>query len=415
MAVGDTLRTINGKEIHDVLDYQYDSYDARLVVELTDESGKRKRVTVKKEEGQDLGLTFETYLMDKAHACANRCVFCFVDQLPAGLRETLYFKDDDARLSFLTGNYITLTNLTPREIERIIKLRVSPINVSVHATDPVLRSMLLGSKRGGEGLDIIRRFAEAGIVMNCQIVVCPGLNDSEALERSMRDLAELYPQVNSVSIVPVGLTKHRDGLYPLKPFDDVLAGKTVDQVDTFGRACLESRGSRMMFCADELYIKAGRELPDDEYYEDYPQLENGVGMMRLLITEFQNALKETTFKSGEEFSVATGISAAKFLENLLCTAQAFCDKINGNIYAIRNDFFGETVDVAGLVTGGDLIRQLRGRPLGKRLLIPANMLRHGEDVFLDDVTVRDVSEQLGVQVRVVSQSGEDLARAMFGG
>lgn len=414
MTAGEKLISINGSSVRDVLDYKYFSYEPRLTVETETQSGEIRKYRVKKQEGEPLGLNFETYLMDRAHSCANKCVFCFVDQLPKGMRETLYFKDDDARLSFLLGNYITLTNLSQREIQRIIDLRVSPINISVHATEPEKRAMLLGNKRGAEGYDVMCRLAQAGIVMNCQIVCCPGINDGETLARSMRDLARLYPAVNSVSIVPVGLTKHREGLYPLTPFDKQSAAKTVAQVEEYSLECLEKHGSRIFFCSDELYLKAELPLPEDEFYEDYPQLENGVGMLRLLKVEFDSALSLAPDDADPApFSVATGVSAAPFLEKLICTAHEKCDKINGKVFAVRNDFFGHTIDVAGLVTGGDLIAQLRGKDLGKRLLIPQNMLRHGEGVFLDDVTVEDVERELGVPVRPVQQDGFELCDAML--
>ncbi|MDR3277292.1 MAG: DUF512 domain-containing protein [Oscillospiraceae bacterium] len=414
IAPGDALRRVNGHELTDVLDYRYYTCDRRVFLELTSPEGKIKLVRVRKREGAELGLEFETYLMDAARSCANKCVFCFVDQLPPGMRGTLYYKDDDARLSFLQGNYITLTNLSERELQRIIDMRISPINVSVHSTDPKLRAFLLGNPNGGRGVETLGRLADAGITMNCQIVCCPGLNDGEALWRSMEDLSRMYPAVASVSVVPVGLTKHRAGLYALAPFDETRARETISDVEAFAEKCLKTQGSRIFFCADELYIKAGLPLPEDGFYEDYPQLENGVGMMRLLICEFGEALKTPVRADGVPFSIATGAAAAKFLENLLYTARAKCDTIRGTVYPVQNDFFGHTVNVAGLVTGGDVLRRLRGEELGKRLLLPRNMLRRGEDVFLDDVTLAELSDALGVAVRVVEQDGADLLRAMCG-
>ena len=413
--VGDKLVSINGKELQDVLDYKYFSYDPKLEIVLEGEDGKRRTVKLRKSEGGDLGLEFETYLMDKARACRNRCVFCFVDQLPRGMRKTLYFKDDDARLSFLTGNYITLTNLSEREIQRIIDLRISPINVSVHATEPELRAKLLGNPEGARGYELIKRLADGGITMNCQIVCCPGLNDGEALSQTMSDLAALYPQVYSVSIVPVGLTKFRERLFPLRPFDKAEAEETIDRINAFGEQCLEKHGSRIFFPSDELFLKAGREIPEDEYYESYTQLENGVGLLRLLIVEFMSALEYEDVECDKiPFSIATGVSAAPFLSKLLVTAQEKYDSINGRVYAIVNDFFGHTIDVAGLVTGQDLIAQLRGRELGERLLIPQTMLRDGEGVFLDDVTVCQVESELGVKVVPIGQDGGELFLAMTG-
>lgn len=413
--VGERLVSINGHIIHDVLDYKYYAYDRNLVIELESPDGGIHAVRVRKSEGEDLGLEFETYLMDRARSCANRCVFCFVDQLPQGMRPTMYFKDDDARLSFLTGNYITLTNLSERELQRIIDLRISPINVSVHATEPALRAKLLGCPRGAEGYAQMQRLAAGGITMNCQIVCCPGLNDGEQLSRTMQDLAVLYPQVRSVSVVPVGLTKYREGLYPLTPFDRQKAEETVARVNAFGLQCLEQYGSRIFFCADELYLKAKQELPDEEYYEGYPQIENGVGLLRSMQEEFRPALRlEENPATEQMFCIATGVAAAPFMQDLLEQAMERFDNVHGYVYAIQNDFFGHTIDVAGLITGGDLIRQLRGRPLGNRILIPQTMLRHGEGVFLDDITLQDVERELGVPVRPVMQDGYELLLAMLG-
>lgn len=410
--IGEKLLAINGHPIEDVLDYRYFGYDADPVLELGSPSGKRRTVTVRKEEAAELGLNFETYLMDEPRPCSNHCLFCFVDQMAPGCRETLYFKDDDARLSFLMGNYITLTNLSPREIQRIIDLRISPINVSVHATDPKLRSILLGNKAGAESLEAMRRFGEAGIIMNGQIVLCPGYNDGAQLQRTMEDMAAWG--FASCSIVPVGLTRFREGLSKLQPVDKTLAGQVIDQVNAFGERCLEQYGTRKFFCSDELYIRAERELPEEDYYEDYVQIENGVGMLRSLITEFEAGLRlEDGPVNAPPFTIATGVSARPFMQEL-------CDKahkvagVNGQVRAIVNDFFGHTIDVAGLITGGDLIRQLSGQEIGKRLLIPVNMLRHGGDVFLDDLRVEDVEEALGVTVTVVEQDGFDLLDAMLG-
>jgi len=392
-----------------VLDYRFHSTDARLLIELEESSGKRRTVKVKKQEYEDIGLDFETYLMDKAHSCANKCIFCFVDQLPKGLRETLYFKDDDARLSFLMGNYITLTNLSEREALRICQQRISPINISVHTTDPELRCYMLGNKRAGKGLETMRRFAEAGIEMNCQIVCCPGVNDGEALEKTMSDLSEMYPAVSSVSIVPVGLTKHREGLEKLRPVDKTAACGIIDSVEKHAGTYLREKGSRIFFCSDELYIRAERPLPAEEEYEGYPQLENGVGLIRSLTEEFDIAMLDAMANDGKKRAVATGVSAAPYIRELAEKSGADCA-----VYAVKNEFFGESVDVAGLVTGGDLINQLMGKPLGSELLIPACMLRHGGDMFLDNVKIEEVSEKLGVPVRLVAQDGADLLRALYG-
>ena len=413
-AVGDVLISINGNPIHDVLDYKYYAYDTRLAVELRGADGETKLIRIRKPEGGELGLDFETYLMDQAHSCANKCVFCFIDQMPKGMRPTLYFKDDDARLSFLMGNYMTLTNLSKREVQRIIDLHISPINVSVHTTDPELRSFMLGNPRAGECLGIMRRFSEGGIVMNCQIVCCPGLNDGAQLQRTMEDLADMFPQVRSVSIVPVGLTKYRDGLYPLQPFTPELANRTIDQVESFGDACIEQYGERIFFCGDEMYLKAGREIPPDEFYERYAQLENGVGMLRLMKTEFLSALKLQNEPDGVPFAIASGVSAAPFFRELIAEAKKRFPSLDGRVYAIENDFFGHSINVSGLITGQDLIAQLKGKDLGERLLISQNMIRRDEQDFLDDVTLEEASAALGVPIYPNSQDGFDLCDAMFG-
>lgn len=412
---GEVLTAINGHRIVDVLDYKYYSYDASLALTLKDGETERT-VTLTKDVGEDLGLEFETYLMDRARSCANKCVFCFVDQLPKGMRETLYFKDDDARLSFLLGNYITLTNLSKRELQRICDLHISPINISVHATDPEVRKLLLGSRRGGEIMDIMGRFAEAGIVMNCQIVSCPGLNDGPILQKSMEELAALYPQVKSVSIVPVGVTRHREGLYPLEPYTVEKAAAVVRQVEAFAEQCLEEYDSRIFWCSDEFYIQGELELPEDEYYEEYTQLENGVGMIRLLETECRGGCYGAPENIPvEPFSVASGVAVAPYLREIIDSAAERCHtELDYHLYPIVNHFFGETITVSGLITGQDLIAQLKGKELGTRLLISQTMLRQGETVFLDDVTVEQVSEALGVPVVPVAQDGFELFEAVFG-
>lgn len=409
---GEKLISINGHTVEDVLDYRFYGYDRDPALVLEGRNGGRRSVRVRKEDAEELGLNFETYLMDEPRPCSNHCLFCFVDQMAPGCRDTLYFKDDDARLSFLMGNYITLTNLSKREIQRIIDLRISPINVSVHATDPKVRAVLLGNKAGADSLETMRAFAQAGIVMNAQIVLCPGYNDGEQLQRTMEDMAAWG--FASCSVVPVGLTKFREGLSRLQPVDRACAARTIDQVEAFGKICLEKYGSRLFFCSDELFIRAGRELPDEAYYEGYVQIENGVGMLRSLIEEFEAGLRlEDEPVEASAFTIATGVSARPFLQELADKVERQLG-VHGQVIAVENDFFGHTIDVAGLVTGKDLIGQLRGRELGKRLLMPVNMLRHGGDVFLDDLHVSDVEKALGVPVTVVEQDGFDLLDAMLG-
>lgn len=411
---GDELVAINGHRLVDVLDYKFYSYDQSLVVELLTTEGKTRLCGVKKPEGRDLGLEFETYLMDRPRSCANNCIFCFVDQMPKGMRKSLYFKDDDARLSFLMGCYITLTNLSEREIQRIIDLHVSPVNVSVHTMDPELRRKMLKNPRAGESIDVMRRFAEAGITMNCQIVCCPGYNDGQALEYSMRELKKLHPAVHSVSIVPVGLTKFREGLEKIEPFTPEHAAETIEQVTAFGDRCLEELGERIFYCSDEMYLTALKPLPEDEFYGEHSQLENGVGLLSLMQREFMLALKMSDGADGRPFSIACGESVAPYMENLLCTAKEKYANINGRVYAVENRFFGKSVNVSGLITGGDLISQLKERPLGERLLISQNMLRREEMDFLDDITIERAEAELGVPIYPIEEDGGELCDAMLG-
>ena len=412
--IGDTLLAINGNRVHDVLDYKFFGYDPEVSVTVRTPEGIEHTVHVAKAEGQDLGLEFETYLMDKPRSCANNCVFCFIDQLPKGMRRTMYFKDDDARLSFLLGNYITMTNLSDREIQRICDLHISPINISVHTTNPELRIKMLRNRNAGKCIDIMRRFADGGIRMNCQIVCCPGLNDGDELMRTMRELADMYPAVHSVSIVPVGLTKFREGLFELRPFTPEHSSETIDMVTAFGDECLKKFGTRLFFCSDEMYICANRELPEDEFYEEHTQLENGVGMIRLLETEFKSALSLSEKPDGVPFSIACGTSVAPFFEKLVCTAHEKYDNIDGRVYAIEKDFFGHSINVTGLITGGDLINQLKGKDLGERLFISQNMLRREEMDFLDDVLLEEASAALGVPIYPIEQDGFALWDAISG-
>ena len=416
LRVGETLTHINGHQIVDVLDYKFFSYDTRLELVLREEDGSTRTVRLRKREGEDLGLEFQTYLMDRARSCANNCIFCFVDQMPPGMRESLYFKDDDARLSFLMGNYLTLTNLSQREVQRIIDLRISPINVSVHTTDRSLRVEMLKNRRAGESIEIMRRFARHQITMNCQIVSCPGINDGPALDRTLRDLAEMFPAVHSVSVVPVGVTKYREGLYPLRPYTREEAGAVVDQVEAFAAAHRDAHGTALVWCSDEFYLLAGRPLPEKGYYEDMAQMENGVGMLRLLTSQAAMALEDMELEEAPPpFAIATGVSAAPFLQKIVDMCREKCGNIIGNVYPMVNRFFGETITVSGLITGRDLIEQLKGKALGERLLIPDSMLRAGERIFLDDVTVEQVEEALGVPVTALpADSGFDLVDAILG-
>ena len=410
---GETLLMIDGAAVRDVLDYKFYSYDARLRLTLLDADGSTRTVQVRKQEGEPLGLNFEHYLMDKMKRCSNKCVFCFIDQLPKGMRETLYVKDDDARMSFLLGNYISMTNLSEEDVQRILRMHISPVNISVQTTNPELRVKMLQNPKAGEALGLLPRFAAGGITMNCQLVICEGLNDGDELRRSLTDLAALYPAVNSISVVPFGMTDHRDGLYPLQPTTQAGACEMLDIVEPFAADCLEKYGTRLAWCGDEVYLKAGRPLPDADYYEDFTQFENGIGMLPLFAEEFRLALADYKGHPARPFSIATGHAAAPTLSALIDEAGRVCDNLNGRVYAIDNDFFGHGVTVAGLITGRDLTRQLKGRDLGARVLISANMLRDGGDVFLDDMTLDEASAALGVPVVPVEIDGGALADHIF--
>ena len=411
VAVGEKLLQINGHPIVDVLDYRFYGYDpeARLLLE---KDGHTRTLTIRKDEGLDLGLNFNTYLMDEMHRCANHCLFCFVDQMPPHMRPSLYIKDDDERLSFLLGNYTTLTNLSEREAQRIIDLHISPINVSVHATDPQLHCTMLGNKDAARSLDYIKAFCKAGIVMNGQIVVCPGWNDGDQLRRTLRDLTEW--QFSSCSLVPVGITKYRQGLARLRPVDGETARQIIAIAEEFGQENLRRFGTRRFFCADELFLRAGLPLPQEEYYEGYRQIENGVGMLRSLEQEFLSAMD---FEEGDAApspcTIATGVAAAPFMEALMEKARARFPRLDVRVTAIENDFFGRTIDVTGLLTGQDIARQLRGKMAGRRLLLTVHMLRHGETVFLDDYTVDRLSQELGCPVRIVDDDGGALLDALL--
>ncbi len=411
--VGDRLTAINGKPIVDVLDYRFYEVEEKLTLELETAKGVRT-VKLRKPEYAEIGLEFETYLMDKQHTCRNQCVFCFIDQMPPGMRESLYFKDDDSRLSFLFGNYITLTNLSQHEIDRIIELHITPINISVHTTNPELRCRMMNNRFAGETLGLLRRFADAGIHMDCQLVLCPGWNDGEELQRSMRDLAALAPAVESVAVVPVGLTKYRDGLTPLRPFTAEEAAAVLDAVESFGDEMLKTVGTRLIYPADEWYIKAGRPIPQAEFYEEMSQLENGVGMSALMRAQFTEALEQCTASAaaGTDTVLATGVAAAPLMQELVDSARVKYPDLRVRVQAIRNDFFGEMITVAGLITGTDLKAQLSGVPC-ERVLLPDVMLRHEQDRFLDDMTPAELEAALGVRVQIAAADGASLLEALL--
>ena len=413
--IGDEIVSINGNVIHDVLDYKYFSYEPVLHIKLRRKDGTEHIVRVEKPEGRDLGLEFAEYLMDNPRSCANNCVFCFIDQLPPGMRESLYFKDDDERLSFLFGNYITLTNITEHEIDRIIKMHISPINVSVHTTNPELRCKMMNNRFAGDTLKYLKRFADAGITLNCQIVSCPGINDGDELVRTLTDLENLG--VNMTAIVPVGLTRYRENLYPLVPYNKETAGQTIDIIEKMGDECVKKHGRRIFFPGDEFYLLAEREIPSPEFYEDFSALEDGIGMIAYLTDDVGWKLEELDADESlcHKVTIACGEGVFPYMKRIMSMINEKFPNITINTRAIKNNFFGGGVNVSGLVTGGDLIDQLRGDDLGDRLIITSSMLRFENDLFLDDVSTDDVERELGVTLVPVNNNGNDLVEAVIAG
>ncbi|HIT64716.1 MAG TPA: DUF512 domain-containing protein [Candidatus Ventrimonas merdavium] len=418
LAPGDRVLAINGREIEDIFDYQYQVNSKQLVMLVEKTDGDQWELEIENDY-QDLGITFENGLMSDYRSCTNKCIFCFIDQMPPGMRETLYFKDDDSRLSFLQGNYVTLTNMKDHDIRRIIDFKLAPINISVHTTNPELRCRMLHNRFAGEALKKIDTLYEAGIPMNGQIVLCRGINDGAELDRTIGDLARYLPCMESVSVVPVGLSKFRDGLYPLEPFDKAAAESALEIIEGWQEKLYAEHGVHFIHASDEFYILAERDLPEEERYDGYPQLENGVGMLRLLDTEVDEALDviDEEFEGEadpERLTIATGLLAAPYLEKQAAKIMERHPKIRIQVIPIRNEFFGELITVAGLITGQDLIKQLSGRDLGDRLLLPVCMFRSGEETFLDDRTREDVQTALQVPVDIVKSSGQDLVDAVLG-
>lgn len=413
---GDKLLKINDEIIEDVFDYHYFINDEVLTVLIEKADGEEWELEIEKDCEEDLGIAFEQGLMDEYRSCRNKCMFCFIDQMPEGMRETLYFKDDDSRLSFLQGNYVTLTNMSDHDIERIIKYHLEPINVSIHTTNPELRCKMLHNRFAGEALKKVQRLYEAGITMNGQIVLCKGVNDSVELERSIQDMSKWLPVLQSVSVVPVGLTKFRDGLFPLEPFSKEDAIEVLQTIHRWQDKFFEEYGMHFIQAGDEWYILAGEELPPEERYDGYLQLENGVGMLRLLLDEFDEAYERL---EGDDrtrhVSMATGKLAYPYLKQMLDKLKEKYTGLQAELYSITNEFFGDKITVSGLITGQDLIAQLKGRELGDRLLLPANMLRSGEDVFLDDITLDELSKALQVETDIVKSSGQDFVNAVLCG
>lgn len=411
---GDLLVSINGSKVGDIFDYHYLVNDCDLTVVIQKFNGEEWELDIEKDYETDLGIAFEQGLMDQYRSCRNKCMFCFIDQMPPGMRETLYFKDDDARLSFLQGNYITLTNLGEEDLERILQYKLSPINISVHTTNPGLRCKMLSNRFAGEALDKMKRLAAGGIRMNSQIVLCKGYNDGEELERSIADLSSMLPHMQSLSVVPVGLTKYRRGLVPLEKFSGNEAAEVLNLVHGWQERLLSRNGTRFVFASDEWYLTAGRPIPCEACYEGYGQLENGVGMVRSLTDEFERCLDSYGGDNREiSFSVATGVLFAPILTRLKDRLNEKFPNINGSVYAIRNEFFGEDITVAGLLTGQDIIKQLKGKDLGGFLLLPQSVLRNGEDVLLDDITINNLERALQIDIRIVQSDGISLIESML--
>ena len=410
---GDVLLAVNDHEIEDVFDYHYYTNEEYLTVLVRKPDGEEWELEIE----EDLGIEFESSLMDDYRSCRNHCIFCFIDQMPPGMRETLYFKDDDSRLSFLQGNYVTLTNMSDHDIDRIIHYHLGPINISFQTTNPDLRCKMLHNRFAGDVFPKIRRLADAGIELNGQIVLCRDINDGAELERSISDMTSYLPALRSVSVVPVGLSKYREGLYPLKPFDAQSAGEVIDLIESWQKKIYPQYGVHFVHASDEWYLLAGRPLPEEERYDGYLQLENGVGMLRLLKEEVEETLAEVK-PDGEtpkrRVSIATGRLAGPFLKELGKRIETVHQNVTLQIFEIRNDFFGESITVSGLITGQDLIAQLKDQDLGDELLLPTNMIRSGERVFLDDLTIEDAEEALGISIRIVESGGRDLVCAVTG-
>ena len=414
LTAGDILLKINNEELEDIFDYQFLIQDEYLEILIEKSFGEIWELEIEKDMEEDLGLIFESDLMDEYRSCRNKCIFCFIDQMPKGMRETLYFKDDDSRLSFLQGNYITLTNMSDKDIDRIIRFHLAPINISFHTTNPKLRCEMLHNRFAGEALKKAERLFDSGIEMNGQIVLCKGVNDGEELRRSIEDLGKYIPCLKSVSVVPVGLTKFRDDLYSLEPFGKEDAKEVLSMIHKAQDTFMERCHTHFVHASDEWYLLAEEELPEEERYDGYLQLENGVGMLRLFINQVREAFsKREADEKHRVVSVATGLLAAQTLEILCQEGKEKFPNLKVHIYPIRNDFFGENITVSGLVTGQDILAQLKDKPLGNRLLLPCNMLRSGERYFLDDIQVSEIEETLQVPVYITAQPGEDFVKGLL--
>lgn len=412
---GDKILSINGNEINDFLDYRYYLAGEKLSLQVRKPNGRVRKLKIKKSEYDDIGLDFDSFIMDKERRCANKCIFCFIDQLPKGMRKSLYFKDDDTRLSFLFGNYITLTNISQREIDRIIKMKISPVNISVHTMNEELRVKMMGNKNAGKCLKYIKELADAGIEINTQLVLCPGVNDGEELKYSIEQLSQFYPSLQSIAAVPVGLTKYREGLYPLTPYTKETAAQVIDIIETASEEFRRKYGKRIVYASDEFYLKAGRDMPDADFYEDFSQLDNGVGLWANLKEEFLSALENLQPTDRErKLTLVTGVSSAPLIKELVDRLLKKCYNFRINTVPVVNEFFGSHIDVAGLVTGRDIIKTLKCTDIGETLVIPKVMLRFEEDLFLDDISVSELEKELNTKVTTVSNDGYELLNVLTG-
>ena len=406
--IGDYLLSVNDVEIQDILDYKYQMFDEYVTVLIEKANGEQWNLEIEKDENEDIGLVFEEELMDKPRRCANHCIFCFMDQLPDKVRETLIFKDDDFRLSFMTGNYVTLTNAGYKDLDRIIQYHLSPINISVHATNPAVREMMLNNKNAHKIMEYLKYLTDHEISVNAQVVLCPNINDGEILDQTIEDLAGMYPYLQCIAIVPVGLGKYRDGLFEIEPFNKETANKAITQVEGWQKKFKAKYGSNLVYIADEVYIVAEREIPSFESYEDFPQLEDGIGMIAKFQREFDSKyLRIREREINKTVSIATGKSAYKFIRGLSDKLEMKFNGLKINVYAIENNFFGSMITVSGLITGGDIIEQLKGKELGEYLLINYNMLKDDANIFLDDTSLEEVREALDINVVVTNGTGED--------
>ena len=411
---GDTILKVNNKEFTDVLDFRFLTSDEYYTIEVKKEDGSVEEIEVYNDLYEQFGCEFENSLMDKPKTCTNKCIFCFMDQLPKDMRSTMYFKDDDVRLSFLEGNYVTLTNLSDNDVERICSLKVSPVNVSVHTTDADLRCKMLNNRFAGKLISTMKRFADAGITMNAQIVLCKGINDGKVLKQSLFDLSQLFPHIRSISVVPVGLTEYREGLYPLESFEREDCARVIDEVAHISEEFLLKYGTRLVYLADEFYIKAQRPLPPFEYYEDFPQIENGVGLMTTLSYEIDEELnnKRDNVTSCKK-TIATSEIAYDYICSFVDRVKERFPKLDVNIYKIKNNFFGGKITVTGLICGSDIINQLKDKQLGEELLLSESMFKSDCDILLDDVTKEDIENALGIKVRIVSNTGYDFIQSLL--